>query len=254
MLVSRRFLVLAISLGWQDVKNTYLRSTLGPWWITLGLAVQVAAIGLIFGVLFDADLASFFPFLSISLVLWNSLVSTITDSTNAYVQSQQIIKQIWVPSFFSIVRVLAKNVITLLHNATIVVVILLIFRIAPGVELLLAIPGALVVFAVLYGVSAVAGIISARYRDVPPMISSALTVGFYLTPVIWMPDSLPEEFRDPILAFNPLYSLMELVRAPLLGSAPTLSNWLVSLGSLSVVALGALWVTRKYSWKVVYWL
>lgn len=250
----RHFVGLAISLGWQDVKDTYQRSTLGPLWITVGLGVQIATIGLVFGLIFEADAFEYLPFLGISLVLWTYIVSTITDSTNAFTQSQQLIKQVDVPSYLPIIRVFSKNSVIFAHNFSIVALIMVVFSRKPGLELLLLIPGLLVVAWVMIAVSTIAGIVSARYRDLSPIISSILMVSFYVTPIIWMPSDLPKQFREPILAFNPFFHLMDLIRGPLLGSVPSLTSWLVGLGILTIFSGLALLITRRYAWKIVYWL
>ena len=251
---TRHYVRLAMSLGWQDVRDTYQRSTLGPLWMTIALGVQVTSIGLVFGLLFGADLAVFFPFLAMSLTLWGFVVSTVNDSTGAYVQSQQIVKQMYVPSFFPVVRVISKNLIVFGHNLSIIVIVAAVFGIAPNANLAWFFPGLLVCTAVVYSVSVVAATVSARFRDVPPIISSVLMVSFYLTPIIWMPETLPEEFRNIVLTWNPFYHLMELIRAPILGSAPSVLNWGVGIGLFVVLGLFAWWVSRRYSWKIVYWL
>lgn len=222
--------------------------------MTIALGVQVTAIGLVFGLLFGTDMSVYFPFLAVSLTLWGFVVSSLNESTGAYVQSQQIVKQMYVPGFFPIVRVLAKNLIVFGHNFSIIVVVAAVFGIVPTWLVLLFIPGLVVVAATIYAVSAVAATVSARFRDVPPIISSVLMVSFYLTPIIWMPEKLPEDFRNIVLTWNPFYHLMELIRAPILGSAPSVLNWAVGIGLFVVLGLFAWWVSRKYSWKIVYWL
>ena len=245
---------MALSLGWQDVRDTYSRSTLGPLWITLGLAIQVSTIGIVFGLIFGADLNVYFPFLAISLVMWTFLVSAINDSTGAYVQSQQIVKQMYVPGFFPVLRVVTKNLVIFFHNLLIIFVVMAVFGLWPGFELILFAPGLIVVVGVLYAVSTVAAIVSARYRDIPPIITSIMTVSFYLTPIIWMPESIPEQFRGIILTLNPFYHLMELIRAPIMGGFASSINWGVSVGLLISVGIFAKWVSDRYSWKIVYWL
>lgn len=251
---TRHYLSLAVSLGWQDVRDTYQRSTLGPLWMTIALGVQVTAIGLVFGLLFGVDLTVFFPFLAISLTLWGFVISSVNDATGAYVQSQQIVKQMYLPSFFPVVRVLSKNLIVFGHNLSIIVIVMTVFGIVPNLSLLLFVPGLFVVTAVIYVVSVVAATVSARFRDVPPIISSVLMVSFYVTPIIWMPESLPEDFRNVVLTWNPFYHLMELIRAPILGSTPSALNWGASIGIFAVLGLFAWWVSGRYSWKIVYWL
>ena len=250
----KHYVGLGFFLGLQDVLDTYRRSTLGPLWITFALGAQVAAIGFILGGIFLVDVEEYLPFLTVSLILWNFVVSTLNDSTNSYVHSQQMLRQIYTPSYLPTFRVLSKNLIIFGHNFSLVIFVLIFFRRAPGPEVFLSLMGLFVVVTVIYFTSTILGIAGTRYRDLSPIIGSILMVSFYLTPIIWMPDNLPEQFWDPILALNPLFHLMELVRGPVLGTVPSLTSWLVSVGLLIVFGVLALVMSRRYAWKIVYWL
>src|SRR5476651_1306074 len=50
-------------LGWQDIKQRYKRSKVGPFWLTISMGVMIATIGLVFGNLFSSPMADFLPFL-----------------------------------------------------------------------------------------------------------------------------------------------------------------------------------------------
>ena len=251
---SKSFAFLGVYLGWQDVRDTYSRSTLGPVWITLGLAIQVAAIGTIFGLIFGVDLEIYMVFLATSLVLWTYLVSTINEATGAFVLSERIIKQMWIPVYLPVLRVVSKNTIILFHNLAVIIGVLILFRVEPTTYLVIVLPGLLVFVGNIAWASMAVGIVSARYRDLPPIVTSFLMVSFYATPILWLPDTLPEQFRTVILTFNPFYHLIEIVRAPILGSAPTLLNWSVALVGLGFGLLLAWWMSNRLGWKIAYWL
>lgn len=253
-MTSSRYLQLAASLGAQDVRDLYQRSVLGPVWNTIGMAVQLLAIGTIFGLVFQADLTTYFPFLAVSLVLWNYLATSINESTEAYVGAERFIKELPVPYFFPIVRSVSKNAVVFLHNFAIIVIISLVFPKDWGWSILLVLPGLFVVMGNLVWTSTLAALISAKFRDIPPMIAAFMTVSFFATPIIWMPESLPDEFKELILPYNPFYHLMELVRGPLLGYSPALENWLVGIGLLVIGNAVAWWLARRLWWRVVYWL
>src|SRR3546814_9209460 len=59
-------------LGWQDVRQRYRRSALGPFWLTISMGVMIATIGVVFGSIFKTPMVEFFPFLSLGLILWRS--------------------------------------------------------------------------------------------------------------------------------------------------------------------------------------
>jgi ABC-type polysaccharide/polyol phosphate export permease len=251
---STYFFRLALSLGYQDVQRTYQRSALGPIWNVIGLAAQLLTIGTIFGIVFRTDLGTYFPFLSISLIVWSNFASTINESTGIFLAADRIIKQVSLPYYFPIVRLLSKNSIFLLHNFSIFLVVATVYPQDWDWHVLLLLPGLMVLLGNLVWISTLAAFVSTRFRDFPPAIAALLTVSFYATPVLWMPDSLPAGFRELIVTYNPFYHLMELVRGPLLGNAPLLENWLVGLGILVAGNTLAWLVARKFWWRVAYWL
>ncbi len=53
-----------LSLGWQDIKQRYRRSALGPFWITLSLGVTVVMMGILYAKLFKQDIRSYLPYLA----------------------------------------------------------------------------------------------------------------------------------------------------------------------------------------------
>lgn len=57
-------------LGWQDVKQRYKRSKVGPFWLTISMGVMIATIGLVFGNIFSSPMPDFLPFLTLGLILW----------------------------------------------------------------------------------------------------------------------------------------------------------------------------------------
>ena len=60
-------------LGWQDIRQRYRRSVLGPFWLTISTGVQIGALGFLWAELFHQDLHDFLPFFSIGLVIWSFL-------------------------------------------------------------------------------------------------------------------------------------------------------------------------------------
>ena len=83
------------------------------------------------------------------------------------------------------------------------------------------------------------GAASARFRDIPPIVASAMQLVFFVTPVIWKPEQLGNWQRW--LFVNPLFDLLEIVRAPLLGDPMSASVWIGALvSSLGLIAIA--WV------------
>ena len=88
----------------------------------------------------------------------------------------------------------------------------------------------------------------------PQIVNSLLQVLFYLTPVIWMPGALSGKTKMMILEPNPIYHLIELIRAPILGHMPTLTNWGVDLSIAMLGIVMSFVFFGKYRSRIAYWL
>lgn len=245
---------LTLLLGWQDIRQRYRRSTVGQFWITISIGVMVGCLAFLFSTLFQSPLEKLLPFLAIGLICWNFLSSTITEGCQAFVAGEGIIKQLNLPLTVHVARVVWRNLIVFAHNLVIVPVIFLLLGLGIGWTALLFLPGLLLVTLNLFWVCVALAIVCTRFRDVPQIIQSALQVAFYLTPIIWLPELLKGKREFALVEFNPFYHLIELVRAPLLGHAPTLSNWAAGIGLLVAGGLMSFWLYRRLGHRVAYWL
>src|ERR1700730_14608158 len=57
-------------LGWNDIRQRYRRSTLGPFWITLSMAVFIGVLGMIYSRIFHVNVEVYLPFLTAGYVTW----------------------------------------------------------------------------------------------------------------------------------------------------------------------------------------
>ncbi len=98
----------------------------------------------------------------------------------------------------------------------------------------------------------VVGVVGARYRDVPLMIQSILSVFFWLTPVMYFPEQLGS--KRYLADYNPFTHLLALLRDPFLGRAPTLNDWLIVLGITIVGWATAFLFFARFRARIAYWL
>ena len=239
-------------LGWQDVRQRYRRSTLGPFWLTISMGALVGGLGFLYAGLFKIGIADYLPFIAVGFIVWGLVSSLLTDGCAAFISAESIIKQVALPLSIHVYRVLWRNFIILAHNAIIYVIVALLFSVQPGWVGFLALPGLVLLGLNGVWVGLLLGLVSARFRDVPQIVASVVQIAFFLTPIIWKPELLPE--RALLLDLNPFFHFVEVVRAPLLGQVPGLTSWLAALG----VTLGGWLVTlamyRRFHWRIPYWV
>jgi ABC-type polysaccharide/polyol phosphate export permease len=247
-------LSLVATLGWHDIRGRYRRSAIGPFWLTISMGVMIASIGVVFGQIFNTPMDEYLPFLAAGIILWAFITGTINEGCTGFIEAEGMIKQLPIPLFVHILRVLWRNFLILAHNILILPLVLLVMGKGVGLEALLAIPGLLLVALCLSWVALLFAMLCARYRDLAQIVASVLQVALYLTPIIWMPSLLPDRMGATFLQLNPFFHLLELIRAPLLGVVPSLTSWLVVL-VITVVGWGfTLLVFSRLRHRVAYWL
>ena len=180
--------------------------------------------------------------------------SVVIEGCTGFIAAEGIIKQLPIPLFVHILRMIWRNMLILGHNIVIFPLVLLVVGKSLSLMAFICIPGFLLVVANLAWIALIVGVLCARYRDLPQIVGSIMQIIFYLTPIMWMPSLLPQRAGLYLLDLNPAYHLLEIVRSPLLGQLPTVTNWEVSLALALIGWIMALVVYGRYKRRIPYWL
>jgi ABC-type polysaccharide/polyol phosphate export permease len=241
-----------VSMGWQDIKQRYRRSTLGPFWLTLSMAIMIGAMGFLYGHLFGIELSTYMPFLTLGFIIWTFISSLIIEGCSSLIAVEGFIRQVRLPFMLHALRSVWRNLIMLAHNAVVFIPVVIIFQLWPGWSALLIIPGMVLLIINGVWVTLLLGAVCARFRDIPPIAASLVQVAFFLTPIIWMPELL----RDRIMfaEANPFYHFVEMLRAPLLGTVPQMQTYNVVIG-VTMVGWTVTWLFfRRFRCRLAYWI
>ena len=250
----RQKLYLALMLGWQDIRQRYRRSKLGPFWLTISMGVMIGMIGIVFGQVLSTPMQEYFPFLATGIILWTCFSTAVMEGSTSFIDAQGMIRQLDLPLSLYPIRVLWRNVVICAHNVIILPLVFIVVGRGITWDILWLIPGFVVFLWNMLWVSLLLGTFCTRFRDMPQIVSSLIQVFFYVTPIIWMPNVLNPRSASMLVEPNPIYHILQIVRSPILGQAPTTQNWLVSLGVALLGSLFALWFFGKYKKRIAYWL
>jgi len=245
---------LALIFGWQDVAQRYRRSRVGAFWLTLNMAVFIGALGLIFGTLFQSEMREFLPYLCAGIITWGFISTVIGEGCTTFTSSEGIILQVRMPLFTHILRTIWRNVVIFAHNIVIFPILFIILGRMLSFNVLWALPGFLVICVNLAWMTLILAVLCARFRDMTQVVTNVLQVMFYATPIMWVVKILPDHVSRAFIEWNPFFHLIELVRAPLLGAAPTMLDWSFTIALAIVGWIVAIVFFGRYRWRVAYWL
>lgn len=219
-------------LGWLDVKLRYRRSYLGPFWITISMAIMIYSMGFVYSRIFKMDTANYFLYISTGMLAWVLLSTSLIEMMNCFIEASTFIMQVKMPYSVYILRIITRNFIILGHNMLAVVPLLIYFKIVPDFTSLLFTMGVIAVS--MFSVGMLLAMVGTRYRDVQQVIASILQIGFLLTPIMWKPEMLPGRVMIAVW-LNPFYHYVELLRSSFMGVFPPALAW---KGALMIAAGG----------------
>jgi ABC-2 type transport system permease protein/lipopolysaccharide transport system permease protein len=240
------------ALALQDIKLRYRGSMLGPFWVTISTFVMVGAMGVIYSQLFHVNVRVYIPYLTIGLIIWQLLSSIITEGCEIFLQTASVIQQVPIPFSIHVYRSVCRNFIVLAHNLILVPIGLIVFSIPVGWRVVELLPALLILAVNGVWITVFLGLISTRFRDIPPIVASFLQVLFFLTPVIWPVEALGD--WRAVATFNPLFAAVDVVRAPLLGLPPAESSW-IALGIVTILGCaGTFALFSRFRSRIAYWI
>ncbi len=240
-------------LGWLQIRQRYARSKLGPFWLTISMGVLVGTMGVVYGALFGQKISDYLPMLAIGIVVWGLFSGTVNEGCTAYIDSANYIRQVNTPRLIYVLQAAWRNIVIFMHNVVIVFAVLLIFGVKSWATLPLFLPGMLLFILNALWIAALAGLLAARFRDLPQIIAALLQVAFYVTPILFHGSMLSARHRW-IVEFNPLAYLIDVVRQPLVGVVPPASTWAVALVMAGAGWFIALIFSGRYHKRIPYWV
>ena len=240
-------------LGWLDIRQRYRRAVIGPFWITISMGIMIATLGLLYASLLKLRISEFIPYLTAGFSTWFLLSTTISEGTGAFTQAEGMIRDTTLPISVHAYRLIWRNLITFFHNICIMVAVYIYYGLNPGPYALLLFPSLVIVLVNLLSATLFLGVICTRFRDAPPIITNLIQIAFFITPILYRPELLPDNLKI-FAKWNPFFYLIEIVRSPLLGFLPDMDTvWIVIL----ITCLNwtvAFMFYRRFRSRVAFWL
>ncbi len=239
-------------LSWQEVRQRYRRSALGPLWITMSMAIFIAFIGPLYSKLFNQTLNDYLLGLSLGFIVWNFISATINDFSQTFISSEQFIRQIKLPFSIYIYKTVLRNLIIFAHNFIVIIPVYMLFPSKFPSQWFFFFVGLFVLILNLIWIGVFISVICTRFRDLNQLLANLMQISFFLTPIIWQPNALGEKVW--ILKYNIFYHLIELVRSPLVNSSSFSYHLVTSMAILVLGLVMSIFFYGKYINRISYWV
>ena len=205
---------LLFSLVRKDLKTRYKGSVLGFLWTFIKPLLQLLIYSTVFSFLLRNTEKHFFLFLFIGLLPWIMFVESMSVSTRCIVDSSNLVKKIYFPRYFIPISIVTANLVNYLYSFFILIPSLIFFGVKLSPIAFLSIIPIMVLYFITIGFALIVSSLYVRFRDLDHIVNIALMAWFYLTPIVYPINIVPENILK-FMKLNPLVGILICIRSTL---------------------------------------
>lgn len=233
-----------------EFRVRYSRSVIGWAWSILQPVSRLVIFSFIFTRAIPLDIDNYAAFLFVGLVSWQWFSGGVSVSTNSLVGQSGLLSR---PGLHLAVLPTVA-VLSAALDAFVALLILLVFlAFTSGISAMIVLLPALIVlqFMLIIGIGALLCVANVYSRDVRLLVDLSLVLGFYLTPVFYRYEFLPEEVQR-VVGLNPMTWMIGLQRAALIdGEFPSLAATVTLVMVCCVLFVAGIVVFHRTSHSVI---
>jgi lipopolysaccharide transport system permease protein len=245
-----------LSLVKNDLRTRYRRSVLGMGWSLLHPICMTIILTAVFYKLFHLPISEYAPFVLAGLATWNYVLTVVSHGCHCFFIGESYIRQYPAPLAIYPLRTALGGTIHFLVALSVVMMLSWYFHGFVNLPALVSLlPTIFLLFVFAWSVAVLAGVANVYFQDTQHLTEVGFQMLFYATPIIYYPEQLQESNLGWLLKVNPMVSLLELVRQPILkGEVPTLGTFTVAITTVVIAFLAASWTLARLQRRLIFHL
>ncbi|MFS0555796.1 ABC transporter permease [Brevibacillus sp. 179-C9.3 HS] len=196
------------SLVLTDLRTRYKGSILGFFWTFLNPLLMLLVYSILFKYVMKMNLENYTAFLFIGLLPWFLFNQSIQSSAGVIIRNAGLVKKIYFPKEILPISVIIGGLINYLFSFIILVPLLLISNIQLS-WIVLWFPVILLVTLIFsLALSLLISSLNVYFRDLEHIMGIILMAWFYMTPVIYPEDMIPNDLKTAF-SYNPMKVIVQ---------------------------------------------
>lgn len=236
----------------NDLKIKYRRSVLGYFWSLLHPLMMMAVMAIAFTNILKVRSEEYVLYLLCSLLPWNFLVESIEGSACSIIYAENLIKTQNLPKILFPIRQVMFSMLTFVFSLTGLLMIYFLYKFEFPTKvyyLFFSIP-LICVFSA--GIGVLVSVLTVYLRDVQYLLSVFFKAWFYVTPILYPLEILPENYQRYLL-FNPATHFVQLFTEPIYkGMSPGMATYSIAFVLTFCSWFLGLFILIKYEKKLIY--
>jgi lipopolysaccharide transport system permease protein len=228
----------------KDFQTRYKRAALWVVWVVAVPLLQGAVLAFVFSkVVRVGSGEGFAEYVLAGILPWAYFSTTISVATTSIVDGAGLTDKVWFPRALLVAVPCLSNLIGFAVSIVVLLGTLPVLDAPMGVDLLLLVPGGLLLVAFTLGTSLLLSALHVSFRDVRFLVQAALLVWIYVTPILY-----PKELLGGFAAWvdaNPLTGIVALFHTAVGGDEALARPLTVSAVASVLLLVAGLEVQRR---------
>jgi lipopolysaccharide transport system permease protein len=235
----------------SDLKVKYRNSILGVFWSIIEPLLLLGVLFLVFSTMFKFDIENFPIYLLLGIITWNFFKNGTSIALGSLSGRSAFITNIYFPRSIPGLSAGITASIMLVTELGILGIFMIILNFSPPLTILYLIPILLLELFLIMGISLGLSVLNVKFKDTEFIWGVILQAGFFLTPIFYQFDMLPESVRS-VLQFSPMVQIVTMAHhVTLYGELPPLNSILYAILSISIIVVVGYGIFRKFQRKMV---
>jgi lipopolysaccharide transport system permease protein len=243
-------------LAMSDLRSRWRRSYFGMLWSMIQPLGMTLLLSLVFSKIFHNDISVYAPYILSGMLIWDFIIASSSGGSLAFVQSDAYIKQCSHPLAIYTLRIVLSNlVIFLMASIVLIIWVLVVMPQNCNISWIAALSIFPAVVFISWPLGTILAYFGARFRDIPHLLGIIFQAVWFISPVYFEAKTFKNSELHGLVDYNPVYHLLELVRAPLLnGKFPTAQNYMYVIYTAIFLIILACLIGYKQEKKVIFYL
>ena len=197
-------------------RSRFAKTTLGSFWLGFSNLLSILTLGIVYGTVFSVgNFRSYFIYLGIGLVVWNTLSSSISNAPQLFAHNASNIKNTNLNPIFYTLEEWSFQIQTFGQSFILVFIVFLFLEPNLMAHLLIYSWLPLLNFIIfIYWFPLLVCLASVRFNDIAQLVPIILQIVFLTSPILYRKESLGD--LNWITNFNFIYKVIEPIRMSLI--------------------------------------
>jgi lipopolysaccharide transport system permease protein len=241
-----RYRELLYFLAWRDVLVRYKQTAVGVVWSLVRPLLTMLVFTVVFGKIAKLPSGGVpYPILVFTALLpWQFFANAMSESGNSLISNANLISKVYFPRLVIPSSTLLTSFIDFLINSAFLMLLMMIYRFAPGSRILL-LPGfVLLAAAAAFGAGLWLSALTVKYRDFRILAPFLVQFGVYVSPVGFSSATIPEQWRF-LYSLNPMVGVIDGFRWAILREPIYLPGLWLAVAVIAALVGSGIWYFRK---------